>query len=270
MLTELQRELVICVMKKCFCSEKNFSVISLSGPAGTGKTFILKFLAIFKKRIDIEYLSVSNFLGHDVKKKYSVAAGSVCNFVMKSFKMKFHDFVKFHDAIDHTDHVHILNMKLDDLIRKKSKRVLMYRDYVKSRCRYGFKTFVASIMGNKPTIIFLDEFSQLSVSMIMLIVNICNSLSKILYRKIILIISGDINQIKPSFATITNDYTMIKQISSDFFNFEKQKRIKDANYEKFLLSLLKPGTDIRVQIGQQFEKKNRQTGHDILVSHRLD
>lgn len=207
---------------------KNFHLISLQGAAGTGKTFVL---SQFRERAT--YITTTNVLCNDVKIKYGVSTMTLCKFLMESLQLNFLDVQLLQDLIKHVPH--------DAFHRKNLSSIISFGGRA-NRWKYVLRKMkrlhVFVNRGSKTMLYFLDEFSQMSSGIIGLVTEILRLTSIYMNMRIVLVISGDANQIPPLFIVPTHSFDFIQQCADYSFTFNQQMRCLDANYLKILNRIL--------------------------------
>lgn len=214
---------------------RNFSMVSINGAAGSGKTFIIKQLQLHRTVI---YLTVSKFLCHTVSNLYGCESMTICKFLMKCLKIKYFPCLRLQDMLHHIRYSDCKKFELaSDLI---DGYTIHKGRWATLREKLGLGQCAARMRGKTPAkrVIFLDEYSLLPEGTIGLIVEIFKTLAKQRNINTVLIVSGDRNQIQPLIAVETGNYSCIKESSDAHIEFGQQHRITDHDYESFLKTLL--------------------------------
>lgn len=208
---------------------KNFHIISLQGAAGTGKTFVL---SQFKGLV--QYITTTNVLCNDVKLKYDVNTKTLCRFLMDTLNLPFKSIVLLQDLVKHVPHNAFENKTCmrnivdygfrGNLWKRALRKLKLVSKFVNHR---SFKE-----------IYFLDEFSLMSCGIIGLVIEIIRITAMVQNSRIVLIISGDCNQIPPLFIVPTHSFNFIERRADYAFVFNQQMRCLDENYTDILGKIL--------------------------------
>lgn len=236
---------------------KNFHVISLQGAAGTGKTFVLsqfKHSAI--------YITTTNVLCNDVKLKYNVNTITLCKFLMETFNRPFASIVLLQDLAKHIPHNAFENKTcLNGLIN------LQCRGYLWERVLRQMKRLRVFVNRSSSKLLyFLDEFSLMSCGIIGLVIEIIRISAMMTNSRIVLVISGDCNQIPPLFIVPTHSFNFIEKRADYAFMFNQQMRCLDEKYTQILGRVLHE-RDLRSYMQTTFQSIDRD---DIEYIYPID
>lgn len=256
LITTYQKELLYRTYSYLYGHEDStlFNFIHVQGRAGCGKTYILSQLSKQRNNINIKYVTLSNILCNDVRQLYNIKTQTFCSFIMELFS--FNDNIAFYRAkllqeiMTHISPETIDNFDCSSFFQKKHRwRDLMYKHFIK--CRPFIKPQLQ--------IIFIDEYTLISASLLSLCINLIKSFSEASFVKTLLIIAGDSNQIEPLFVTACHTYDFIEKKASHVISFNKQMRVLDEEYNILLNNCLtKPKELIGSYLSEYFQHKNER------------
>lgn len=228
-------------------SDSTISSILLNGRAGSGKTYILKYLASLK--IETLYTTTTKFLCENVGNLYSVNTITICKFLMDTLKLKYFQVSLLSDLMKHVPY---------STWHNNSKSILKH---ILSHCgtpyaRYLWRkvsiTFLKSRRSNN--VFFLDEYSLVHEGLLDFIYQVVKIIGILNRQKVVFILSGDSNQINPLFANReTTRFEILKRSCDTVIQFRQQKRVIDPAYNQFLERvLIEP--DLSTFVRNRFER----------------
>lgn len=233
----------------------NFKTIAIDGPAGSGKTTILRNIC---ERISVfthvVYLTVKLKLVAEIHNIISdVAAMTVCKFQLKTLNLNFMENINISRCLQTAE------IDMNDIFALNFK-VYHYNflRYVLELENREIPTEIDEDLQNKKKIlIYLDEYSMVSASDFLLLKYITKTLS-LENLKVALVAVGDKNQLNPIVCVHNNNAEVILQNIDNLMVLTKNIRCPDIKYNKFLDNLLKSDNWIDV-LRNKFKLKIRSS-----------
>lgn len=254
-------------------SYRPFNIFVLDGAAGTGKTFTLSRLKTIK-RIQIYYVTISNFLCHDVKKKHGIQTMTFCSFLMKNLKINFPQCKLLQDAIRHIDHQDVMDkLSARDISFLFEKQENM--KWIKFMQLNGetFPTYIQNIYKYKSTIVYvLDEFSLIPASLIILFLRICESFTLNENKHVTVVVMGHGKQIQPLYAVPNHKHSFLKDVAQFNHTLNQQQRVIDSEYENILKQIIDDeinNDNLMKLLKENFADKNCQDIEYIYPIYKL-
>lgn len=255
-------------------SYKPFNIFVLDGAAGTGKTFALSRLKAIK-RIQVYYVTISNFLCHDVKKKYGVQTITFCSFLMKYLKINFPLCKLLQDAIRHIDHQDIMDKLTarDISILFEKQTNLKWIKFMQLNGEETFPTYLRNIYKYKETVVYiLDEFSLIPVSLIILFLRICECFTIVGDKHVTVVVTGHGKQIQPLYAVPNHKHSFLKNIAQFNHTLNQQQRVIDTEYETILNQIIDDeinNDNLMKILKKHFADKNCQDIEYVYPIHKI-
>lgn len=282
-------------------NSKNFKLCLLLGPAGTGKTTILKYFAYDPdEKFEMYYLTTQNILCNDFKKrvhfKYTDRVFTIASFIIKLFSINFYKYIYMCRRLINRNCIEPVLSYAISLFNKDHTSEIVEHIQYNSIISNITETETAS---KEPPIllIFVDEFSQIQSSIIKLLINIMEEYANVYRRKVILTICGDCYQIQPVASLKCNtDHSFV-----DFlFTFDQQRSSKyhidkiapnslcilDNNYDSvtILSEQMRNKSNVKFLDGllEVYDKKNPRIDnvlsnyimsnidHEVIYNRRID
>lgn len=221
---------------------RSFHVIRLHGAAGSGKTTILSQC---KKllNVDLLYVTSAHHLCNDVRKKYDIVTKSVCKLVMSIFGIDYVDYQIMCECFERLHHKFV-----DEMLVRDAIKVECQPNETKTHSKFydAVKTYL-DVKKKKRYLVFLDEYMQLSPTLVLVLIFVYKSLAITNNSHIVLVLAGDPNQIGPLNAA--NEYTidLSSNINTQLFSFldcqsintytlMTQQRIVDKKYQETVIA----------------------------------
>ncbi|WKA13589.1 MAG: helicase 2 [Cotesia congregata filamentous virus 2] len=213
-------------------SMDTFTLCLLLGPAGTGKTTILKYFAQDLNKYKMYYLTTQNILCRDFLKKVNIPENQVytiASFIIKLFSTNFYRYrslcaqlmtinctesilLRAISCINRTPFYNNNRVTITHTVTNdgssanscigvdKNKRTAIPIDSIAYHNIFPVKNNTNTGDNNNDDdllLIFIDEFSQIQSNIIKLIIDMLKEYSYAYNRKIVLTICGDCYQIQP-------------------------------------------------------------------------
>lgn len=208
-----------------------FSVFRLDGEAGSGKSQIIKYL--LQMGIKVTYATTTRLLTETTRRKFSpygpFRCRTICGLLMDLFSLGPITAMLLGNIAPY----------VEGTSWDMCKRVLT-SGAPKDAKYYWMCLRIAVISGRikqqLPWVIFIDEYSLLSGSMIGILINAIRETS--LCRKAVLIFAGDTNQMGPFFCIdSSSEYDVLNTPKVASIRFTRQHRVLDEDYINFLREL---------------------------------